>query len=89
MSSNVNICVGSRGRPCCAGAGTEISRLTWFLCVDPTFSLSPHLNLAAGRTGDSLEHRRRDWWFGETAVLLFFMIITHQVNRVEESTILV
>lgn len=89
MLTNVNICTGSRGRPCRAGVGTEISRLMWFLCVDPTFSLSPNLNCAAGRTGDSLEHRRFDWWFGETAVLLFFIIITHQVNRAEESTILV
>lgn len=89
MSTNVNICAGSRGRPCRAGAGTELSRLTRCLCADPTFSLSPHLNCAAGRTGDSLEHRRLDWWFGQTAVLLFFIIITHQVNRAEESTILV
>lgn len=44
---------GSRARPHMRGG----------FCVDPRFSLSPHLNRAEGRTSESPERHRRDWWF--------------------------
>lgn len=86
MATKVNICAGGL---VVLVQDTDLSFNVVSLCVDPTFSLPPHLNCAAGRSGESLEHRRLDWWFGQTATLLFFIIIAHQVNRAEESTILV
>lgn len=73
----------------CVLVQTEISPLTWFLDVDPTVSLSPRLNRVEGRTSESLQLCCLDQWFGETAVKPFFIVITHQVNRAEENTILV
>lgn len=58
--------------------------LMWVFLPDLTYSSSPRLNRAEGRTSDSHVHPGSGWtaWFS-----FFFMIITHQADWAEENTV--